>query len=144
MFRLSYGKRPLVEDSQKISAGVCVRNFLLDCKNTAIYKNFDLNCETDVKDLLRQIEMGTSFNLKQEKDGEVEYSEPNKVKMTYTKSNLGKGYIFWFICNICGRRIRYLYIPPNSQITACRICHRLTYEQQNDNKRFRSLNRLFR
>lgn len=144
MFRPSYGKRPLVETSQKISAAICVRNFLFELKDKAIEKNFDLNCEEDIKNLLRKVELGTTFSLKQEKYGNVEFTEPNNVKMTYTKSNLGKGFVFWFICNICGRRVRFLYIPPNSKITACRICHRLVYDQQNDNKRFRSLNRLFR
>ncbi|OGM61512.1 hypothetical protein A2961_04155 [Candidatus Woesebacteria bacterium RIFCSPLOWO2_01_FULL_39_21] len=140
MFRLSYGKRPIVEESQITSAGICVRNFLADIKQD----NLDLNKEDDIKELISRVEMGTTFNLKQEKWGEVEYSEPNSVKMTYTRSNLGRGFIFWFICNLCGRRVRYLYFPPNSQILACRRCHKLAYEKQNDSKSIRHLNRLFR
>ena len=144
MFKPSYGKRPLVENSQRIGASICVRNFLFELNDKAIDKNFDLSSEEDIKDLLRKIELGTTFNLKQDINGEVELTESNNVKMTYTKSNLGKGFIFWFICNICGRRVRYLYFPPNSQVLACRICHRLAYDQQNDSRRFRSLNKLFR
>ncbi|MFH1792148.1 MAG: hypothetical protein ABH819_00705 [Patescibacteria group bacterium] len=144
MFRLSYGKRPIVEESQKINASVCVRNFLLDTKKPIVRKEFNLNNEEDIKVLIRNIETSTSFNLKQDKDGEVEYSEPNNVKLTYTKSNLRKGFVFWFICNLCGRRVRYLYFPPNSQVLACRSCHRLSYDKQNENKRFREYDRLFR
>ena len=117
-----------------------MRNFLADIKQD----NLDLNKEDDIKELISRVEMGTTFNLKQEKWGEVEYSEPNSVKMTYTRSNLGRGFIFWFICNLCGRRVRYLYFPPNSQILACRRCHKLAYEKQNDSKSIRHLNRLFR
>lgn len=144
MFQPSYGKRPLVENSQKISAAICVRNFLFDLKGMVIGRNFDLRNEEDVKDLLRKIELGTTFNLKQEKDGEAEFTEPNNVKMTYTKSNLGKGFVFWFICNLCGRRVKYLYFPPNSQVLACRDCHKLAYEYQNESKRFRNLSSLLR
>jgi hypothetical protein len=140
MLGLSYGKRPIIEESQKISAAICVRNYLFDVKQG---KDFNLNNEECVKDLIKKIEFGTTFNLKQDKGGEFEYTEPNKVKMTYTKSNLGKGFIFWFICNLCGRRVRYLYFPPNSQVLACRRCHRLAYENQNESKRIRKLNRLF-
>ena len=143
MFKLSYGKRPIVEESQIISAGNCVRNYIFDLKRTAIDKNFDLNHEEDVEDMLRDIESGTNFSLTREKNGEVEFTEPNNVKMTYTKSNLGKGFVFWFKCNICSRRVKYLYFPPSSQILACRKCHRLSYERQNENKRMRSFNKLF-
>lgn len=143
MIKLSYGKRPLVEDSQKVSASICVRNYLFELQDKAINNNFDLNCEEDIKNLLRKIESGTTFNLKQEKGIDVEFTEPNNVKMTYTKSNLGKGFVFWFICTVCGKRVKFLYFPPNSQVLACRRCHRLTYERQNDNKSIRHLNSLF-
>ena len=139
MFKLSYGKRPLVENSQRVSASICVRNFLFELQDKAINNNFNLNCEEDIKNLLRKIESSTTFNLKQEKGGDVEFTEPNFVKMTYTKSNLGKGFVFWFICNVCSKRVKFLYFPPNSQVLACRRCHRLTYEKQNESKRFRSL-----
>ena len=142
MLNSSYEKRPLVENSQRVSASICVRNFLFEFKHTTIDKGFDLSSEEDIKNMLRRIESGTTFNLKQEKDGNVELTEPNNVKMTYTRSNLGKGFVFWFICNVCGRRVKFLYFPPNSQVLACRKCHRLTYDKQNENKRFRGLSRL--
>lgn len=138
MFSLRYGKRPVVEESQKISAGVCVRNFLFETK-----KKYNLNSEVGVKDLIGDIEIGTNINLKQDNYGKVDYSEPNNIKLTYSKSNLNKGYIFWFICNRCGRRVKYLYFPPNSTTLACRNCHRLTYDKQNESKRFRPLRRLY-
>lgn len=142
MFRLSYEKRPLVENSQRVSASICVRNFLFELDSKAIGRTFNLNNEEDIKNLLQRIEIGTTFNLKQEKGEEEEFTKPNSVRMTYTKSNLGKGFVFWFICNICGRRVKYLYFPPSSQVLACRICHRLAYENQNENKRLRILSRL--
>ena len=138
MFSLRYGKRQVVEESQKIGAGVCVRNFLFEAKN-----KYDLNEEAGIKALIADMEIGTNINLKQDNHGEFSYSEPNNIKLTYSKSNLGKGFVFWFICNLCCKRVKYLYFPPNSTILACRNCHRLTYDKQNESKRFRPLRRLY-
>ncbi|MFC1727569.1 hypothetical protein ACFL0Y_03530 [Patescibacteria group bacterium] len=147
MFRYSFDKRPVVENSQRVSVSVMVRNSFLEFKKAASEekkKKFDLKNEDFVKDLIEMIESGSTLNLKQESNGEVEFTKPNKIKLAYTKSNLGKGFVFWFICQVCGRKVRYLYFPPNSQTCACRICHRLAYKQQNENKRFRNLSRFLR
>lgn len=144
MYIYKHNKRPLIENSQSISASVFVRNHYLDLKQYGTAeekKNINLNDENFVKGLIRKIEGKSYINLKQEIKGKMEFSEENKVLLTYTKSNLGKGFVFWFICGVCGRRVRYLYIPPNSPVMACRKCHKLAYSQQNDNKRFRSFNR---
>lgn len=139
MFSLRYGKRPIVEESQIVSAGVCIRNYLLE---TGV--SLTLNNEKDIKDLISMIELNSKFNLKKEVNGDYEYSEPNSVKLTYTQSNLGNGFVFWFICNLCNRRAKYLYFPPNSTILACRRCHRLSYEKQNASKKYRDYFNLLR
>jgi len=146
MFILKYDKRPLIENSQSINASVFVRNYYLDLKKNGFTDSKDsinLKDENFVKELIGKIEQNSTFNLKQENNGRMEFTEPNKVKLTYTKSNLGKGFVFWFICGVCGRKVRYLYISPSSEVSACRRCHRLVYDKQNDNKRFRSLNSFF-
>lgn len=145
MFINSFAKRPIIENSQRISATVFVRNFYLELIRKVPAGKRDkhgLTKEEFVKDLIKKVESESTINLKQEVNGKIEFTEQNKVKMTYTRSNLGKGFIFWFICEVCGRKVRYLYIPPNSQVSACRACHRLAYDCQNDNKRSRGLNRL--
>jgi hypothetical protein len=139
MFSLRYGKRPVVEESQKIGAGVCVRNYLFESN-----KKYDLTNIAGVEELIRDMEIGTNINLKQDNSGKFDYSEPNCIKLTYTKSNLGKGFVFWFRCNLCGRRVKYLYFPPSSTVLACRNCHRLAYDKQNESKRFRPFRRLLR
>lgn len=142
----SFDKRPVVENSQRISASAFIRSKYLEIKQKAAENKkelIDLTKEEFVKKLIKMIEAGTTLNLKQEINGKIEFTDPNKIKMTYTKSNLGRGFVFWFICGVCRRRARYLYIPPNSQVSACRICHRLAYERQNNNKSIRHLNSLF-
>lgn len=145
MFSLQYGKRPVVEESQKISAGVCVRNYLFgaNAPKPITKKEYNLNKEEGVKALVKDIETAININLKQDNYGQVDYSEPNYIKLTYTKSNLGKGYVFWFICKYCNRRVKYLYFPPNSTLLACRNCHRLTYDKQKESKKMRSYRSLF-
>ena len=143
MFMHSFDKRPLVENSQRISAGVFVRNFYLELKQKTPddkKASLDPRKEEFVRDLIEMIEKGSTVNLKQEMNGKIEFTNENQVRMTYTKSNLGRGFIFWFICGVCGRKVRYLYIPPNSHVSACRICHRLAYRTQNENKKFRRFN----
>lgn len=139
MFSLRYGKRPTVEESQKINAAIFVRNYLIGRKVSIIHKKLDLNKEEDIQELVSEIESGLTLNLKQQNGVNTEYTEPNRIKMTFSRSNLGKGFIFWFVCNVCSRRVKHLYIPPSSEILACRKCHRLTYEQQNETKSLRSL-----
>ena len=46
---------------------------------------------------------------------------------SYVKSNLGRGYIFYFICDGCERRVKHLYMPDGSSQFLCRLCHRLYY-----------------
>lgn len=45
----------------------------------------------------------------------------------YLPSNLGKGYVFFFICDRCESRVRGLYMPDGLFRYLCRICHRLAY-----------------
>jgi hypothetical protein len=48
-------------------------------------------------------------------------------QMNFVKSNLCDGYIFYFICNGCGNRVKYLYQLPNAWLFRCRSCQRLRY-----------------
>jgi hypothetical protein len=63
-------------------------------------------------------------------------------EVDFVPSNLGKnkGFIFYFICNGCKRRTKYLYFPSMINEPLCRICCRLQYKQPN--RRTRALSRL--
>lgn len=70
---------------------------------------------------LRDIQTGEHFWHEQEVD--------------YVRSNLKRGYIFYFICNGCGRRVKYLYVYTMLDSPLCRHCCRLKYEQPSRNAR---------
>ncbi len=148
MYKFYFNKKPVVENSQITSVSVFVRHNLLQINEQMgklKKRKLDLNNEEDVKSFIEIVEQYIKLNLKQENGGEVSFTELNPVKLTYTKSNLGKGFVFWFICNRCGRRVRNLYFPPNSEVLACRRCHRLSYRTQNENdtRAARSYRKLF-
>jgi hypothetical protein len=42
-------------------------------------------------------------------------------------SNLGRGYLFYFVCDGCERLSRYLYAPAGQIKYLCRRCHKLSY-----------------
>lgn len=53
----------------------------------------------------------------------------NKQLVDYVPSNMGKGFYFYFICNDCERRVKYLYFYSYLYSPLCRKCLRLPYRQ---------------
>lgn len=132
-----FDKKPVVENAQRTNASVFVRYNLVslaDQFKSQYEREINLTHEGTLREFLDLIESRITVSLKQEKNGNFEYSEPNHVKLTYTKSNLGKGFIVWFVCGGCGRKVRNMYFPPSDSRFLCRNCHRLSYEKQNKTK----------
>lgn len=127
MINLGYGKKPTIKNSQVINSSVLVRNFMIDCAKKNLSNNFDFKSEIGIQNIIKEIETATTINLTKTDTGKLETSEKNKIKLTYIKSNLGKGFIILFQCLLCGRKVKNLYFPPNSEICACRICHKLSF-----------------
>ncbi len=78
-----------------------------------------------------QYEINDPRNTRYKSIGALQTGIPywNKQKMGYVRSNL-RGYIFYFICNECGRRVKYLYEHDLTQAPLCRICCRLDYKRK--------------
>jgi|GEM_PF-810056 len=70
------------------------------------------------------------------------YPHWHKQKVDFVPSNLGKnrGFIFYFICNGCGKKRKDLYYPSMIDEPLCRVCCRLRYKQPN--RETRSLSRI--
>ena len=67
----------------------------------------------------------------------------NEQEVDYVPSNLGnkKGFIFYFICNKCDRKVKYLYYPSMIEEPLCMRCCRLHYKQPR--RKQRALSSLF-
>lgn len=133
MMSFKFDKKPVVENAQRTNASVFVRYNLVslaDQFKSQYGKEINLSDEGTFREFLDLIENRITVNLKQERNGSFEYSEPNHVKLTFTRSNLGRGFVVWFLCS-CGRKARNMYIPPSDSRFLCRKCHRLNYEKQN-------------
>ena len=64
----------------------------------------------------------------------VEFAIPNKciqeVDITSTVGNFG-GFVYWFVCPGCKKRVKKVYLFQNENIFICRNCNHLAYRTQN-------------
>lgn len=131
---MRYDRKPLVEESSKIEVGQVVRKNVLDFEpffKKCHKRSLDLSQESDVQELSKFIETAVKVSQIVTESSEKKETKLNPIRVTYTKSNLGKGFIFWFLCNRCEARIKHLFCPSNSEDFLCRNCHRLAYRKQN-------------
>lgn len=56
----------------------------------------------------------------------------NVQKVDFVPSNLGegRGFVFYFVCSECERRVKYLYEYSSCASPLCRICCRLKYRKK--------------
>lgn len=101
-------------------------------------KELNLKEKQWVDIFLKKVNGKVSTNLRLRKNGEEENSKACFIRLHASPSNLGKGYVFWFLCNRCNGKARLLYVPPNSEDFFCRNCHRLAYKSQRQS-RYRSV-----
>lgn len=127
---MRYDKKPLVEFTNRINISSTIRKLELDLSDAfrnSHNKEIDLNSESDVKLFTDLIKSTTTIN---QTIGD-KTTKSNSVEIAYTPSNLGRGFIFWFVCNRCKSKVRDIYCPSNSEDFLCRKCHRLAYTKQN-------------
>lgn len=67
----------------------------------------------------------------------------NLIRLESTTPELG-GVRRWFLCPLCRRRCRILYLPRPTEALGCRRCHDLRYESQRLNRYWRLNRRLDR
>ncbi len=129
---MDYGKKPLIENSRILHAGSYARSLAIKIKED-YGEGFDFSTEEGVKHFLDTTNKKGGIERTYQENKETK-KEVHKLILTYTKSNLGRGFIFWFICDRCGKKAKYLYSPPYTCKFFCRNCHRLAYHKQNLNK----------
>lgn len=136
MIKHDFSKRPLVEHAERLSVSTYMRRNMAKVREIIKEKtgkeDVGLVEEKVIKDVLEAIEESFGVYITQTRGEETGSTEATKLKLTYTKSNLGRGFIVWFRCNNCNQRVRYLYASGYNPYFYCRKCHGLVYKKQNE------------
>lgn len=90
-----------------------------------------------VKGLLK---VGATAYFKSLADIHNGFSEWYGQEVDFVPSNLGKGYLCYFLCNGCERRVKYLYYNSHRTQPLCRTCCKLHYSQPS--RKIRRLSKL--
>ena len=78
----------------------------------------------DIKELLAKSEGKHKIELT------ISNKYTQEVDITSTIGNFG-GFVYWFICPGCKRRVKKVYLFQKENIFICRHCHHLAYRTQN-------------
>lgn len=78
---------------------------------------------------LMNIPKNTTFKSLNDIRSEQPYWKYQEVDCVPSNLGKGKGFVFYFICDRCGRRTKYLYFHTNMEPPVCRKCCRLPYRQ---------------
>jgi len=78
----------------------------------------------DIKELLAKSEGKHKIELT------ISNKYTQEVDITSTIGNFG-GFVYWFICPGCKRRVKKVYLFQDENIFICRHCHHLAYRTQN-------------
>ena len=138
----SQRKKPLPVHDRK-DATDYVRAFILYIRKTQ-GRVFDLRHPGQVKYMVELMNDPKNTTFKSIRDPRDSYYYWHKQRFDYVPSNLGRdrGFVFYFICNGCGRRVKYLYEYSSLESPLCRTCCHLKYEQPS--RKARDISRLIR
>lgn len=108
-----------------------VKTFLTDLskrEGKRIWINSDFEAER-LKGLLNN-PINTTFKSMWDMKTGIPYW--NEQRVTACPSNLGKnkGVVFYFLCNGCHKRVKYLYVYEELKSPLCRTCCRLPYKKE--------------
>lgn len=111
-----------------IGIGSYVRDFLRNIRESE-GRIFNTNHSGEVAYMKELLNTPKYTAFKSVKDLRTGIPFWNEQKVDYIQSNLGtdRGYIFYFICNGCKRRVKYLYEFSTLESPLCRMCCRLVY-----------------
>ncbi len=143
MYRSQYRKTNIREVVDRVEIKDYVANFLASSYPYARKKVADVEEAMFIKAQM-DIPENTKFKSFKDMDGRPYWHEQ---KVDFVKSNLRgeKGVIFYFLCNGCRKRVKYLYLFSFTHEPLCRICCNLKYTQPNRRQRYftRLLNKTY-
>jgi hypothetical protein len=132
------GKDKNINNWDRISAGDYLQAFLNELSMREHCKVV-LNTDGQVIRIDRLLQPGAINYYKSLQSIHKNFSSWYEQGLKFTTSNLGKGYIVYFVCNKCGRRSKFLYYYQNdnshSELPICRLCCGIKYPQPRQKQR---------
>ena len=127
MYRRRSKEPPItVLDRKDITA--YVRAFVLHARNTR-GRVYNLRHFQEARNMIEDINNPANTTFKSTRDFRDGSYFWHEQRVDFVPSNLGHGHIFYFRCNGCGYRVKYLYEYSIMKTPLCRVCCRLRYRQ---------------
>ncbi len=123
-----YKQRPTVDGVTRIDCTALIRKFLQERASkydADLAKLFVIRTEEDAIRLRDELNHGIPYY----QSLHVPVHD-TALQFDFVKSNLDKGFIFYFVCTSCERRVKYLYQLIDGSELRCRSCHQLTYTRK--------------
>ena len=133
-------KKPAITILDRKDITDYVRGFVLHMRKHG--RVFDLRHEGNIKFMIQLMNEPENAEFRSARDFQNGNYYWDYQRVDYKRSNLGRGFVFYFRCNGCRRRVKYLYEYSMLQPPLCRICCHLHYEQPS--RKARRLSRLIR
>lgn len=134
-------KKKLIVDEERITIAEYMRAFLDELARKESRRT-EINSRFQAERIKGLMNMPENTAFKSINGIRSDYPYWHEQEVDFVPSNLGKdkGFIFYFICNSCGKRRKDLYFPSMINEPLCRVCCRLQYKQPN--RKTRALSRI--
>lgn len=120
-----YMYRPAVGDVQRISASALLRKLQVEIKSKNSGDDYLMCIRNDTEaEIMKGIMNEQSYKY----EALEAPQHDTALRFDYVKSNLRRGYIFYFVCK-CERRVSHLYQLTKESPLSCRTCCRLRYKK---------------
>jgi hypothetical protein len=142
MTTYTHKKTAILERIVPININDYIRQGIFELKRKGYCFNLGHPLEAErLKELLNDSKNTTFKSVRDPADGFCYWHEQ---KVSFIRSNLGnsKGAIFYFICNGCNQRVKFLYEYNYCYSPLCRECCHLGYKYPN--RKARDLSRILR
>ncbi|MEI7689358.1 MAG: hypothetical protein WCI79_00085 [Candidatus Saccharibacteria bacterium] len=130
-YNSNYFRNRRTDLSQRISSTDALFGFIKEIKESGVLlpdeislEDFRIRTDREAKWILNKLNTPQSiYNSLRAVQSDGQYWQT----WDFVPSNLGKGFLFYFVCDGCDRRVKYLYNPDGQNRFLCRICHRVAY-----------------
>jgi hypothetical protein len=105
-----------------------IKMILRDTKYGSLYyKISDISQAEEVKVYLNNPQNTSRKSIRDMRTGLPDWYEQ---EVEYKRSNLGRGFLWYFICNHCGHRAKLLYLYNYTKSPLCRECLGIDYKRR--------------